>query len=426
MVGQKNVDLASRFCLNHVASLLENGVFWEKCEINRSPGDGHCLLHSIISSIAFQNGTVITLTELIQAIMTETKLNSSEYDFINGSSCNLWSGLTTYVNEKEYESLFCDLVPHIIANAIFVNIIIVTETESHEYIHYIPCNSLVTDNNVVIYKKGEHYDGIKPTFSEYEHECHRLENMIYVTHSRDNVVPDLNGSMHESVRILSMNVCGLSDWKLGDGILGSHFKRFDIILLQETWSAEGDEFNLNGYEFYNFPRKYRHKLSVRNSGGLGIFVNQRLTKGVQILKHHEDILVWLKLKRNSFGLTNDLYIANVYVVPENSVHLCHDAFDMLREDLCGFPPHSDFLICGDYNARTNVLPDYLLDEHLCGNDGDIPVLESANYMRSELLRTMAKNKQLERYSKDTSRVNKHGANLLELCQTVSLLIINGR
>ena len=56
-----------------------------------------------------------------------------------------------------------------------------------------------------------------------------------------------------------------------------------------------------------------------------------------------------------------------------------------------------FLICGDYNARTNVLPDYLLDEYLCGNDGDIPVLESANNMRSELLRTMAKNKQLERY-----------------------------
>ena len=133
MVGQKNVDLASRFCLNHVASLLENGVFWEKCEINRSPSDGHCLLHSILSSIAFQNGIVITLSELIQAIITETKLDSSEYDFINGSSCNLWSGLIAYVNEKEYESLFGDLVPHIIANAIFVNIIIVTETGSHEY-----------------------------------------------------------------------------------------------------------------------------------------------------------------------------------------------------------------------------------------------------------------------------------------------------
>ena len=223
-----------------------------------------------------------------------------------------------------------------------------------------------------------------------------------------------------------MNVCGLSDWKLAGGILGSHFKRFDIILLQEAWSADGDEFNLNGYEFYTFPRKYRHKLSVRNSGGLGIFVNQRLTKGVQILKHHGEILVWLKLKQNSFGLANDVYIANVYIIPENSVHLCHDASDMLREDLYGFSPHSDFLICRDYNAHTNVLPDYLLDEYLCGDDGDIPFLESANNMPSELLRAIAGNKQLERYSKDTSRLNKHGANRLELCQTGSLLIINGR
>ena len=39
---------------------------------------------------------------------------------------------------------------------------------------------------------------------------------------------------------------------------------------------------------------------------------------------------------------------------------------------------------------------------------------------------MAENKQLERYSKDTSRINKNGANLLELYQTVSLLMINGR
>ena len=33
---------------------------------------------------------------------------------------------------------------------------------------------------------------------------------------------------------------------------------------------------------------------------------------------------------------------------------------------------------------------------------------------------------MDKYSKDTSPVNKHGANLLELCQTGSLLIINGR
>ena len=269
-----------------MTSFLESGVFWEKCEINRSPGDGHCLLHSIICSIAFQNGAIVTLSELIQAIISETTSNDSEYDFINSSSFNLWSGLTAYVDEEIYDTLFGDLVPHIIANAIPVNIIIVTETESCEYLtQYVPCNRLITDDNVVIYEKGEHYDGIKPIISEYKkHEYRNLSNMSDAALCRDSMASNLNGSTRESVRVLSMNVCGLSDWKLADDILGSHFKQYDIILLQETWSAEGDEFYLEGYEFHNFPRKYRHKLSVRNSGGLGIFISERLVKGIRISK----------------------------------------------------------------------------------------------------------------------------------------------
>ena len=191
----------------------------------------------------------------------------------------------------------------------------------------------------MIYKKCEHYDGVKPIIPEYKkHEYRNPSNMSDAAHCRDSMASNLNGSTRESVRVLSMNVCGLSDWKPADDILRSHFKQYDIILLQETWSAEGDEFYLEGYELHNFLRKYRHKLSVRNSGGLGIFISERLVKGIRISKLHDDISVWLNMEKYIFVLANDLYIANVYVVPENSVHLCHDAFDMLREDLCSFPP----------------------------------------------------------------------------------------
>ena len=73
MVVKKNVDLATRLCLKDV-TVFDNGVFCEKCELNRSPGDSHCLLHSFISYLAFQNGTIITLSELIHAIITETMI----------------------------------------------------------------------------------------------------------------------------------------------------------------------------------------------------------------------------------------------------------------------------------------------------------------------------------------------------------------
>ena len=68
-----------------------------------------------------------------------------------------------------------------------------------------------------------------------------------------------------------------------------------------------------------------------------------------------------------------LYVGNVYVVPENSVYLCHDVFDILRYDMSSFPAYSKTLICGDYNARTNICPDYL-DDFPYGSYGDLPVI----------------------------------------------------
>ena len=113
-----------------------------------------------------------------------------------------------------------------------------------------------------------------------------------------------------------MNICGLYEWKLADDVVGAHLKKYDIILLQETWSAEGDVFYLNGYKYYNFPRKHRHKLSMCNS----------------CVKYTGDISAWLKLERSFYLLAADLYAGNMYVVPEISVYLCHDVFNRKFQD----------------------------------------------------------------------------------------------
>ena len=115
----------------------------------------------------------------------------------------------------------------------------------------------------------------------------------------------------------------------------------------------------------------------------------------------------VKIDRGLIGLVNDLYIANVYVVPETSVYSCHDGFDILRGDLGGFPTHSDFLICGDYNAHTNILPDFIC-EFSNGNDGDLPAINSANDLTSALIKEMSDNGKLKRFSKDAARASRHG------------------
>ena len=220
-----------------------------------------------------------------------------------------------------------------------------------------------------------------------------------------------------------MNICGLYEWKLTD-VLGAHLKKYEITLLQETWSAEGDVFYRDDYTYYNFPRKC-HKLSMRNSGGLGVFIKHTVADGVTCVKNTEDILVWLKLERSFFSLATDLYLGNVYVVPETSVYLCHDVFNVLRDDISSFQNRPDILVCGDYNARTNTLQDYI-DEFHYGNNGDLPVTSHTDMSRSTLLMDMLENGYLNRCSKDKARANRHGNHLIEFCKALSLLIIIGR
>ena len=59
-----------------VISMLSSGDFWKMYEINKSPGDGHCLLHSIISSLFYQLCMNVTMSELIKGIINEFQMQA--------------------------------------------------------------------------------------------------------------------------------------------------------------------------------------------------------------------------------------------------------------------------------------------------------------------------------------------------------------
>ena len=286
------------------------------------------------------------LAYLVQAVVDETVLNKHEYvTFFNGSNSDLYCSLMAYVRERTYDTSFGDLVPHILANALCVDIIIVVRYNDGSYVtDRVLCTKRVAENVVIIHKYAKHYDGIRPTRNPVNLQVCRTTDKIGVVNQDDNSDSDIRCTNVNHVKILSMNICGLYDWKLEDGLLGSHFKKHDVILLQETWSNEGEEFHLDGYIFYNFPRKYRCKPSLRNSGGLGVFIRRDIAEGVHIVKSYHDVSVWVRLDKHLLGLVNNLYVANVYIVPENSVYLCHDVFHVLRGDISGFPCNSDVLV----------------------------------------------------------------------------------
>ena len=94
-------------------------------------------------------------------------------------------------------------------------------------------------------------------------------------------------------------------------------------MLSETWSSDQDDISLDGYFYYNYPRNYKHPDAKRMSGGLGIFIRRELKDGVDIWSYTDDVIAWVILKKDFFGIQSDIYVANVYIVPEGSTYIRH-------------------------------------------------------------------------------------------------------
>ena len=72
--------------------------------------------------------------------------------------------------------------------------------------------------------------------------------------------------------MISWNVNGLSDEKKCNGGFLKIVNNYDIVFLYETWSNVNSIIDLNGFESFNFYRKFQHRNAKRSSGGVAIFL----------------------------------------------------------------------------------------------------------------------------------------------------------
>ena len=147
--------------------VLNNGLFWQNYKITLSPGDGHCKLHSVISSYNSQHNHIESLNigQLIALIQQEVMNNVPYYIRVIEDNCQykLIAYLNMYIYEKMYNTSFGDLVLIITANAIDMNIAIIDKTNNGytcHIVHVTKCDSVVCGNTVFINKDGDHYNGL--------------------------------------------------------------------------------------------------------------------------------------------------------------------------------------------------------------------------------------------------------------------------
>ena len=223
------------------------------------------------------------------------------------------------------------------------------------------------------------------------------------------------------LNILVWNIRGINDKVFDEDMQEFMFKN-DIILLTETHTEKLSEKKYNTiphFVYKDFPRKSPN--APGPSGGIGIYIRAELAEGIELLSTDESI-VWLRLRSSFFAWERDKLIACIYFSPKDSTYIHStnvrtDYFSILSEQLAKYNMEDDIILCGDFNSRTGNLVDHY--EHIPGTEGELERLAHTSVISHDS-RLRGK-----RFSQDSS-INEYGRELLHICKSTGLSIMNGR
>ena len=194
-------------------------------------------------------------------------------------------------------------------------------------------------------------------------------------------------------------------------------ERNDLICFSETWRDPIDLslFNLtNNLSEFHEPG-FKNHLGGRPSGGLSLLVRNSILKYVSIVLS-DSYHFWCRLIKSGFGWEHDLFICFIYIPPSSSTLLRTGqalSFETLQSECAHYERKGWVLLCGDFNARTNDVNDFVENDEL---DDYLPIDD--NYLPDQHLD--------KRLSKDTSPINANGTAFIDFCKAAGYRIMNGR
>lgn len=220
---------------------------------------------------------------------------------------------------------------------------------------------------------------------------------------------------YKSLTISSWNIQGLRSTAFGIKSRNPDFikeiENTDIIVLQETWHRGDGPTGcpVNYRELVVPSTKLTGIKQGRDSGGMLIWYKSELTHSIKLIKTGA-FYIWLEINKELTSTEKNTLLLATYIPPIESPYFKEDMFSILEEEINQFQSRGHIVVCGDLNARTGQEPDTLStqgDKHLPGG-GNIssPTCPPR-----------------QNYDKVT---NKHGSQLLQLCRSLGLYIVNGR
>ena len=218
------------------------------------------------------------------------------------------------------------------------------------------------------------------------------------------------------IQISSWNIRGFKSKivnnKLSDASFLQEIQNDDIVSLVETHSVDN---NLSIPGFKRVDIKNRSSTSIKGSGGLACFAKEKLVneKLVIPIKTDNDDSLWIKLKKYIFDKKRDVYIGTAYLTPYRNNNDNSKNFLALFEEILSFQEKGEVIVQGDFNARTNVDDDTIAIDKHDDNELMIPTENLSQNVHG-------------RNSEDNVPSDHRGKELLEMCKSLGLLILNGR
>ena len=218
----------------------------------------------------------------------------------------------------------------------------------------------------------------------------------------------------ERLNLCSWNIKGYNSREIGNKFRDKEFLKIfenvDFVGLTETHIHKEilDRMNIPGFELFDSKSHSKNLKSGNAPGGIAIFIRETLINLFDTVKLENEDTIWVKIKKEATGEERDIYIGTCYFNPQRTNNKDSQQMSNLTENILFLKSKGHVIINGDLNARTGNSPDTITSDkydeefNICVNDNT-----------------------LKRNSQD-KKVNQRGNELLDLCKSLDLNIVNGR
>ena len=209
------------------------------------------------------------------------------------------------------------------------------------------------------------------------------------------------------------NIRGYTSKIIGNKLIHNDFiekiKDCDIIGLAETHIHEEilNKLSIPGFiRIHYLMRKANSK--SKGSGGVAVFCKPHISKYVTPVRNNNQDAAWVKIDKSLCG--RDIYLGTLYLSPTGTKEHISKQFSDLASDIAKFQQKGEVIIQGDLNARTGREKDFVNLHNVEGYKEYDEEEESGIGQRNS----------------EDSVINKRGEELVELCKSLNMVILNGR